>query len=194
FGALKDVGVSVILISQASSEHSICFAIPSKQVKQAEQAAREVFFSEIHHGRTHDIQVVSNCSILAAVGDNMAETPGVAAKFFSALGRSGVNIRAIAQGSSERNISVVIDSEETTKALRAVHAAFYLSNFTVSIGLIGPGVIGKTFIQQVYQEKEKIKRQLKIDFRIRGIANSRKMLLEMKELDLKNWEQSFQDK
>lgn len=191
FGSLKEVGVSVVLISQASSEHSICFAIPNSQTQLAEKAIRETFFNEIHHGRIQSIQVFKDCSILAAVGDNMAETPGVSGKFFTSLGNAGVNVRAIAQGSSERNISAVIDSHQTIKALNAVHAAFYLSNFTLSIGLIGPGIIGKTLISQIQELQEKIIKDSQLDLRIRGICNSKNMLLDKTRLDVNKWEENF---
>src|SRR5690606_31149148 len=103
FGALRDADISVILISQGSSEHSICFAIPQQAAAAAHAAVERAFFAERHHGQILDVQVVPNCSILAVVGDGMAGTPGIAARFFSALSRAGVNVRAIAQGSSERN-------------------------------------------------------------------------------------------
>ncbi len=130
FGALRDVRVSVVMISQASSEHSICFAIPEVQAALARTTVEREFFAELHHNQIQMVGVTDNCSILAAVGDNMVDHPGVAGKFFSALGKAQVNIRAIAQGSSERNISAVIERADSRKALRAVHAAFYLSNQT----------------------------------------------------------------
>ena len=145
FGALREVGVSVVMISQASSEHSICFAIPEAQAALARKTVERAFFAELHHNQIQMIDVTENCSILAAVGDNMVDHPGVAGKFFSALGKARVNIRAIAQGSSERNISTVIDRADSRKALRAVHAAFYLSNQTISIGVIGYGTYRRHF-------------------------------------------------
>ena len=139
FGALREVGVSVIMISQASSEHSICFAVPEAQGAVAKEAAEKAFFAELHHGQVQTVRLFPGCSVLAAVGDEMATPPGTSARFFGALGKAGVNIRAIAQGSSERNISVVIDAADSTRALRAVHSGFFLSDQTLSIGLVGPG-------------------------------------------------------
>ncbi len=177
FGALREVGVSVVMISQASSEHSICFAIPEAQTKLARTTLERAFFAALHHNQIQTIDVTPNVSILAAVGDNMVDHPGVAGKFFTALGKAGINIRAIAQGSSERNISAVIDHSDSQRALRAVHSAFYLSNQTISIGVIGAGLIGGTFLDQLRERMEALNREFKIDLRVRGIMNSKRMLL-----------------
>jgi len=194
FGAMKEVGVSVVMISQASSEHSICFAVPSKQSKLAKKTVEKEFFREIHHSQVQTVEVVEPCSIVAAVGDNMIDVPGVASKFFSALGKAGVNIRAIAQGSSERNISAVIDQKEVKKAVRAVHSSFYLSDQTLSVGLIGPGQIGSALLKQIEDQKETLKKEFNVDLRVRAIANSKKMLLEDKQVDLTQWKNSFDKK
>jgi aspartokinase/homoserine dehydrogenase 1 len=190
FGALREVGVSVVMISQASSEHSICFAIPETQIELARTTLERAFFAALHHNQIQTIEVTPNCSILAAVGDNMVHHPGVAGKFFTALGKAGINIRAIAQGSSERNISAVIDRSESQRALRAVHSAFYLSNQTISIGVIGAGLIGGTFLDQVSARMEALNREFKIDLRVRGIMNSKRMLLS-EGRSLGNWRGSL---
>src|SRR5262249_40896447 len=109
FGALRDEGISVVMISQGSSEHSICFAVPAAVSERAREAVERAFFAERHHGQIQHVDVTTGCSILAVVGDGMAGRPGVAARFFSALGKAGVSLRAIAQGASERNISVIVD-------------------------------------------------------------------------------------
>ena len=139
FGALREDGISVILISQGSSEHSICFAVPEKDAERTAQTVRRAFATELRDGQIQDVDALTGHSILSVVGDGMAGTPGIAADVFGALAGAGVNVRAIAQGSSERNISVVIDARQTTRALRSVHARFYLSPHTISIGLVGPG-------------------------------------------------------
>ena len=177
FAALREHGISVILISQASSEHSICFAIPRSEAVLAERVVRDAFATELHSGQIQRVDAATDCSILAVVGDGMAGTHGIAAKAFSSLADAGVNVRAIAQGASERNISVVISERETTKALRAVHASFYLSPHTVSIGLIGPGLVGGALIDQVRSQIARLHRDCKLDLRVRGILSSRKMLL-----------------
>jgi aspartokinase/homoserine dehydrogenase 1 len=193
FGALGEVGVSVVMISQASSEHSICFAIPEAQAALARKTVERTFFAELHHNQIQRIDVTENCSILAAVGDNMVDHPGVAGKFFSALGKARVNIRAIAQGSSERNISTVIDRADSRKALRAVHAAFYLSNQTISVGVIGSGLIGGTFLDQLKTQMETLKKEFKIDLRVRGVLNSKAMILSEQGRTLENWRESLKE-
>lgn len=192
FGAMNENNISVVLISQASSEYSICFAIPDDQVNEAKRFAEEAFFSEISQGKIERIEIERECTILAAVGDQMAGTIGVSARLFSALGKAGVNIRAIAQGSSERNISVVVKEKDSTKALNAAHSAFYLSNQTFSIGLIGPGVVGGTLLKQFQVELETLNTKQNLDIRLRGISNSRKMLLGEKQLELSNWKDQIE--
>ncbi len=186
FGALRDAGISVILISQGSSEHSICFAIPEAQANRAEEAVRAAFDSELRGGQIHRVEVSRGMSILAVVGDGMAGVHGVAAKAFGSLGDAAISVRAIAQGASERNISVVVDGKVAAKALRAVHAAFYLSPNTLSIGLIGPGTVGSVLLEQIASQLQRL-RTLNVDLRIRAIATSTRMLLEEHEVDLSRW-------
>ena len=184
FGALRDSGISVVMISQGSSEHSICFAVPSALADEARDAVERAFFAERHHGQIQRVEVTSACSILAAVGDGMAGTPGIAAKFFSALGKARVNIRAIAQGSSERNISVVVDAADTTRALRAAHSGLYLSNQTLSVGIIGLGNVGATLTRQLAAQSARLKQTFDIDLRVRALASSTRMVLSDRPIDL----------
>jgi aspartokinase/homoserine dehydrogenase 1 len=187
FGALHEAGISVILISQGSSEHSICFAIPAVQATLVERVVRRAFAAELRDGQIQSVEVADDCSIIAIVGDGMAGTHGISGKLFGALGNVGVNVRAIAQGASERNISVVVDRRETAKALRAVHASFYLSPHTLSIGLIGPGTVGSALIEQLESQAARFRRDFNLDLRVRGIANSRRMLLADGAIDLGRW-------
>lgn len=187
FGALRDEQISVILISQGSSEHSICFAIPEAQATRAEDVVRRAFDSELRQGQIQRVEVSRGSSILAVVGDGMAGAHGVAAKVFGTLGSAGVNVRAIAQGASERNISVVIDGRDAARALRGVHAAFYLSPHTISIGVIGPGTVGSVLIDQIAGESERLRREFKLDLRVRGILTSKRMYLASGAIDLANW-------
>ncbi len=187
FGALHDADISVTLISQGSSEHSICFAIPGDQAALAERVVRRAFAMELRDGQIQSVELTSGCAIIAIVGDGMAGTHGISGKLFAALGNVGVNIRAIAQGASERNISVVVDRRDTTKALRAVHAGFYLSPHTLSIGLIGPGAVGSALIEQLESQAARFRRDFNLDLRVRGIAGSRRMLLADGAIDLKRW-------
>jgi aspartokinase/homoserine dehydrogenase 1 len=186
FGALRDSGISVILISQGSSEHSICFAIPEAQAVRAEEAVRRAFDAELRDGQIQHVEVGLGMCILAVVGDGMAGAHGVAAKVFNSLGDAAISVRAIAQGASERNISVVVDGKVGAKALRAVHAAFYLSPNTLSIGLIGPGTVGRVLLAQIGTQIERL-RALNLDLRVRGIASSKRMLLEETAVDLDRW-------
>src|SRR5271156_3489637 len=186
FGALRDAGISVILISQGSSEHSICFAIPAAQAQRAEDAVRRAFDSELRDGQIQRVDVARDLAILAVVGDGMAGAHGVAAKVFNSLGDAAISVRAIAQGASERNISLVVDGKFAAKALRAVHAAFYLSPNTLSIGLIGPGTVGRVLLEQLASQVDRL-RALNLDLRVRAIASSTRMLLAEGAIDLANW-------
>ncbi|UCG71482.1 MAG: bifunctional aspartate kinase/homoserine dehydrogenase I [Chromatiales bacterium] len=192
FGALRAAGISVILISQASSEHSICFAVPERHSAAVEQVVRRAFAAELEQGQIQSVEVQPDCSIIAVVGDGMAGTPGLAAKFFSTLGRAGINVRAIAQGSSERNISAVIDAEDTTRALRAAHSGFYLSAETLSVGLVGPGNVGAALLEQMATQAGELRANFGLDFRVRGIATSSRMLLAERAVDLADWQAAFE--
>jgi aspartokinase/homoserine dehydrogenase 1 len=192
FGALREENISVIVISQGSSEHSICFAIPESQATRAEQVVRRAFDSELRQGQIQSVEVDRGLSILAVVGDGMAGAHGVAAKVFGSLADAAVNVRAIAQGASERNISVAIDSRVAAKALRAVHAGFYLSPHTLSLGVIGPGTVGKVLLDQLASQVERLKRDFNLDLRVRGIMGSSRMLLADGGIDLANWRERLQ--
>ena len=192
FGALREAGVSVVMISQAGSEHSICFAVPQSQALRAKQVVERAFAVERQYGQLQELEVTSDCTILAAVGDAMSGTPGIAARFFGALARAGVNVRAIAQGSSERNISIVIDSTDAARALRAAHAGFYLSRQTLSIGLIGPGHVGATLLDQMARRLDWLREEFGVDLRVRAIATSSTMVLDEHRIDLDTWRQSLE--
>jgi len=192
FAALKHAGVSVTLISQASSEHSICIAVPRDLAQRARRVISEAFAEEIASGQIQNVDVTDSQSIVAVVGDGMAGTPGIAARFFGTLGRAGINVRAIAQGSSERNISAVVDSDNATRALRAAHSGFYLSAKTISIGLIGPGTVGSALLRQIEKQRERLASRFKLDLRVRGIARSRGMLLGDRRIRLPEWQTEFE--
>eukprot|EP01122_Echinamoeba_exundans_P003386 TRINITY_DN13496_c0_g1_i1.p1 TRINITY_DN13496_c0_g1~~TRINITY_DN13496_c0_g1_i1.p1 ORF type:complete len:869 (-),score=176.61 TRINITY_DN13496_c0_g1_i1:49-2655(-) len=187
FGALKNAGVSVTLITQASSEHSVTAAIPSNQGTIAKRAVEDAFFREISNNLIQTVDIVNDCSILAAVGDGMIHTRGVAAKLFTSLAAAQVNVLAIAQGSSERNISVVINAKDSDVALRTVHDHFYnnaaKSNF-VNIAIIGYGGVGSALVRQLKAVSKRLSSQLSLDIRVRIIARSGKMLVEPNLLDV----------
>ncbi len=192
FGALREAGISVVMISQASSEHSICFAVPEAQAAAARTAVERAFFAEIHHGRIQTVEVSRPGSVLAAVGDDMVRTPGVAGRFFGALAKAGVNVRAVAQGSSERNISAVVDREDSTRALRAVHAGFTLSDRTLSVGLIGPGRIGSALLAQIGAQGEHLRARFGIDIRVRGILRRDRMVLSDPGIAPDRWSEALE--
>jgi aspartokinase/homoserine dehydrogenase 1 len=192
FGALREEGVNVILISQGSSEHSICCAIPQEQASRAAAVVREAFARELKEGQIQNVDVDLDLAILAIVGDGMAGTPGVSAKVFNALGTASVNVRAIAQGASERNISVVIDGKDATKALRAAHAGFYLSPHTLSIGIIGPGTVGRVLIEQLASQAPRLSEKFKVNLRVRGILASKRMVLSDTSIDLARWKEALE--
>nr|GMD04507.1 bifunctional aspartokinase/homoserine dehydrogenase, chloroplastic-like [Ipomoea batatas] len=194
FSAVKDVGANVIMISQASSEHSVCFAVPEKEVKAVADVLESRFSQALGAGRLSQIAVIPNCSILAAVGQRMASTPGVSATLFSALAKANINVRAIAQGCSEYNITVVVKREDCVRALRAVHSRFYLTKTTIAVGIIGPGLIGSTLLDQLKDQAAFLKEKFNIDLRVMGITGSKKMLLSEKGVDLTRWKALFSEK
>ncbi len=187
FASLKDAGVSVTLISQASSEHSICIAVPAELAERAKNTITDAFAEELDGGQIQKVDVTEDQSIIAVVGDRMAGSPGIAARFFANLGRAGISVRAIAQGSSERNISAVVDSSDVTRALRAVHSGFYLSAKTISVGVIGAGVVGGTLLDQILKQTKRLHEKFGLDLRIRAIARSSRMLLGERSIDLEDW-------
>eukprot|EP00213_Chloropicon_mariensis_P001586 CAMPEP_0197482756 /NCGR_PEP_ID=MMETSP1309-20131121/56522_1 /TAXON_ID=464262 /ORGANISM="Genus nov. species nov., Strain RCC998" /LENGTH=951 /DNA_ID=CAMNT_0043025311 /DNA_START=259 /DNA_END=3114 /DNA_ORIENTATION=+ len=191
FGRIRDAGINVIMISQGSSEHSVCFAVKGSDANKACEALKEEFDEFIQSGLLDDVSVINDCTILAAVGSQLQMAIGACGHMFSALSNAGVNIRATAQGCSEHNVTVVIDSKDSGKALEAVHSAFYLSDVTVAVGLVGPGLVGKTLLEQFRQQIAVLRKERQIDVRICGIASSKKMLLSDSHIDLDNWEETF---
>jgi aspartokinase/homoserine dehydrogenase 1 len=181
FAALHGVGVSVTMISQGSSEHSICCIVRADQAERGRAAIARAFSTDTAGGFMQTVSVTPGVCVLAAVGDGMVGTPGVAARLFGGLAQARVNVRAIAQGASERNISVAIASNEATRALRAAHAAFWLSPQSLSIGLIGPGKVGRALLAQLADAVPRLQRDQhpdrRLDLRLRAIADSRHMIL-----------------
>lgn len=178
FSSLADANVNIILITQASSEHSISFAIAPEETEAAVQAITNTFRLELLTNIIEPPQVNHNMSILAVVGENMRQTKGVSAKLFKALGRSGVNVVAIAQGSSELNISVVIAQDDLSKALNAVHDALFLSQVkTRHLFLAGTGNIGSELIRQLQHAQNSLFVEQQLQLKVMALTNSRKMWL-----------------
>ncbi|HEY7871720.1 MAG TPA: bifunctional aspartate kinase/homoserine dehydrogenase I [Rudaea sp.] len=186
FAALRAARVSVVMISQGSSEHSICCVVKAAEADTARAAMEGAFARELHDGQISRIALARDISVLAAVGDRMAGVPGVAARLFDALARSHVNIRAIAQGASERNISIALARDQATVALRAAHAAFWLSPQTISVGLIGPGKVGAALLDQISAAAPRLRSNSGLDLRLRAILSTKYLLAD--EMDLgSNW-------
>jgi aspartokinase/homoserine dehydrogenase 1 len=188
FGALARKGISVILITQASSEHSICIAVDPKQDDEAKSLIEEEFSLEIFARQVDPVILERDLSIMAVVGDDMRHTPGISGRIFQSLGKEGVNVVAVAQGSSERNISVVISLADESKALQAVHDTFFFPcSKRLSLFVAGPGLIGKTLLQQIGDQMTVLKKQNAIDLQIVGIANSKRMIENIKGINLNSW-------
>ena len=195
FSALSKNNISVILISQASSEHSICCAIDPKQADKAKVVIEEEFSSEIHYGYVDRILVEKNLSIIAIVGEGMRRNTGISGKLFSALGKNGVNVVATAQGSSEINISVVISKNDLSKALNAIHGTFFqFETRTLNVFLIGVGLIGGTLIEQLAAQSEYLRKEKLLKINLVGVANTRKMLLDPNGIDPLNWKNELAER
>ena len=166
--------------------------MPSALADEACRVISAAFSEELDAGQIQRVDIIRDLSVLAVVGDNMAGLPGVAARLFGTLGAAGVNVRAIAQGSSERNISAVVNSDDAERALRAVHSGFYLSAKTLSIGLLGPGNVGAELLRQINARTEWLREEFNLDLRIRAIGRSRSMLLSDRRVDLDDWRSAFE--
>ncbi len=187
FKALADAKVSILLISQASSEHSICLAIKSHEAVLAKDAVEMEFYYEIKSGEMDEVTVLNELATIAVVGENMKHNPGASGRMFRALGRNNINVAAIAQGSSELNISAVIPQADLQKALNALHEAFFLSeNKVLHVFLVGTGLIGQALIKMIANQQEKLRGDNELDIQIHGLANSRFMAFHEDGFDLKN--------
>jgi aspartokinase/homoserine dehydrogenase 1 len=193
FAALKAERISVAMISQGSSEHSICCVVDNARADAAVAAIRTAFAPELASGQVQDVNAERDIAVLAAVGEGMAGTPGIAARFFGALARANINVRAIAQGASERNISAAIDARDATRALRAVHAGFYLSPQTLSVGVIGPGQVGRALLHQLAESAPRLRERTRLDLRLRAVSDSKRMRLSETGFDPADWSQALND-
>jgi len=187
FSVLAKNNISVILISQASSEHSICFAINPDMDELAKTVIESEFERELERGDIEPVLVESKRSILAIVGENMNSTSGISGRLFQSLGKNGININAIAQGSSELNISTVVDAEDEIKAINVLHDALFLSeNKTLNIFIVGTGLIGGTLVKQIQEQSKNLLNNLKLDLKVIGITNTRKMHIDVDGINLTN--------
>ena len=192
FNSLAQANINIILITQGSSENSISFAIQPKFSKKAKQAVEREFKTEMASNLVNPVKIENELSVIAIIGENMRFQPGIAGRMFRALGKNGINAIAIAQGSSELNISVVIPKEDEGKALNALHESFFLSDTKVlHLFMIGVGLIGGTLLKQIKEQSKHLKNKGSLEIKVVGLSNSKKMLFNEKGTDLKNWKKQL---
>lgn len=188
FNSLYENEINVILITQASSEHTICVAVLQEDAEKAVTSISKKFANDIYQNRIDPITVEDGLSIIALVGDNMKNHQGLSGKMFSTLGKNNVNIRAIAQGASEKNISAVIKNTNAKKALNTLHEAFFGDHIKqLNLFVTGVGNVGNRFLAQLLQQKDYLLTQLKLQIRVIGISNSTKMYFDEEGIPLENW-------
>jgi aspartokinase/homoserine dehydrogenase 1 len=188
FDALSRARINVILITQSSSEHSICVAVEDKFGKTARSAVDREFEHEIAVGKIDPLRVEEDFSILALVGDNMKSHTGVSGRMFSALGQNGINIHAIAQGSSERNISAIISSSDVRKAVNTLHEEFFSDGSKqVNLYIAGTGTVGGRLLEQLRRQQDYLLEKLRLNVRVIALANSKTVIMDDEGIDLDNW-------
>lgn len=192
FEALSKERINVVLITQSSSEHSICVAIDQKYLQKAKQAVDKAFADEIALNKLMPLIVETDLSIVALVGENMKSLPGVSGRMFGALGRNGINIRAIAQGSSEKNISTVIATGDVRKAINVLHEEFFETTYKqLNLFIVGLGNVGAKLMDQLKQQHAFLKQHLKLNVTVVGLSNSKKMLFREHGISLGGWRESL---
>lgn len=192
FNSMALAEINIILITQGSSEHSISFAVKPDTADKAKRCVQKEFELEIERGIVNGIRVETNLSVVAIIGENMRYQPGIASRMFQALGNNGINAVAIAQGSSELNISVVISQEDETKALNALHESFFLSDVkTLHLFIVGVGLIGGTLLEQIESQNNYLRQHRGLEIKVVALANTKRMLFDSAGIDLLNWRESL---
>lgn len=195
FSALSREEVNVIMITQASSEHTITVGIAQQDADRAKQSIENEFENEIQQRKVNPLQVEKDLSIVAMVGTRMRQQVGVSANLFDTLSHNGINVKAIAQGSTELNISVVVDKKHLTKSLNSLHESFFLSDLRkFNLFMIGVGNVGKTFLSQIQKQSDFLAKAFKISLNVVGLSNSRKMYFSPDAIDLNSWEEELNKK
>ncbi|WP_416442201.1 bifunctional aspartate kinase/homoserine dehydrogenase I [Leeuwenhoekiella sp. A16] len=190
FETLSAQGINIILITQASSEHSICLGVMEEDAGRAKTAVDEEFQNEISLNRIDPLTLEIGLSIIALVGDRMKSHQGISGKMFSTLGKNNVNIRAIAQGASEKNISAVIAEKDVKKALNSLHERFFeAQRKQLNLFITGVGNVGSRLLKQISQQQDYLKTQLNVNLRVLGLSNSRQMVIKEGGIDLSKWEE-----
>lgn len=193
FEALSQEKINVILITQGSSEHSICVGIDQANATLAKQSIDKAFLHEIETGKVEPLVTEADLSIIALVGDNMKNHPGISGKMFGALGRNGVNVRAIAQGSSERNISAVILRNDVKKAINVLHEEFFETTYKqIHLFVVGVGNVGSKLLAQIHQQQAYLQEHLHLEIKVIGIANSKNMYFDDEGINLLTWKDKIQ--
>ena len=188
FEVISNSNINIIMITQASSEHSICVALRKEDAKKGKKLIEKEFLSEIQLKKIDPIKLEENLVNIAIVGDKMKDHQGISGKMFSSLGLNNVNIRAIAQGSSERNISIIINENDTKKALNTLHEAFFEKYIkTLNLFIVGVGNVGSKLIEQIRKQKKYLESYLRLRIKVIAIANSKKTLVNPNSIDTKNW-------
>ncbi len=192
FEALSSEKINVILITQSSSEHSICVGIDSSAIEKAKHAVDTAFSNEISLQKVEPLKIETDLSIAALVGENMKSHPGISGRMFSAMGRNGVNIRAIAQGSSEKNISAVIATKDVRKAINVLHEEFFETTYKqINLFIVGTGNVGTKFLGQLQQQLSFLQEQMLLQVRVTGLSNSRKMLIDEEGISMDQWKEKL---
>ena len=188
FECLSEKKINIIMITQASSEHSICIGVKSEDALAAKKVIDENFAFEISLKKIEPAKIESNMTNIAIVGDRMKDHQGISGRFFSSLGANNINIRAIAQGASERNISIVIDKKNTQKALNTIHESFFEEQAKeLNLFITGVGNVGSRLIEQIENQRDYLLEHLRLKIRVIALSNSRKMILSDNPIDLTNW-------
>ncbi len=192
FSSMAEKEINIILITQGSSEYAISFAVKASDAKNAKKAIEKAFEPEVKSGLIDEVLVETDLNIIAIVSEQMRKQPGVAGKLFTSLGREGINIMAIAQGSSECNISFVVNKSDEIKALNLIHDAFFLSAYKdINIFMIGIGVIGGTLLDQLKSQVNKLKKNLQINLKVNAISNTKKMVIDENGIEISKWEEKL---
>ncbi|MAW09319.1 MAG: bifunctional aspartate kinase/homoserine dehydrogenase I [Flavobacteriaceae bacterium] len=188
FEVISNNYINIIMITQASSEHSICIALRKEDARKGKKLIEEEFLSEIQLKKIDPIKLEENLANIAIVGDKMKDHQGISGKMFSSLGLNNVNIRAIAQGSSERNISIIINENDTKKALNTLHEVFFEKYIkTLNLFIVGVGNVGSKLIEQIRKQKKYLEDYLRLKIKVIAIANSKKTLIDINGIDGKSW-------
>ncbi len=194
FKALANKGISVFMVSQASSENSTSIGVRNMDADSACEVLSQEFAKEIELGQIFPIHAEKNLATVAIVGENMRQNPGIAGKLFGVLGRNGINVIACAQGASETNISFVVESKSLRKSLNVIHDSFFLSEYQVlNLFICGVGTVGNSLINQIRQQREKLMRERGLKLNVVGIARGSKAIFSRDGIDLKNYREQLEN-